>query len=80
MLDLVMSLHNSGEGVSEEIAAFWFKRILQGTEYMHTRGFVHLDLKHDNILLDHTNHPKLADFGFTANTHGQLISVSNNTE
>ena len=47
---------------------------------MHSRGFVHLDLKHENILLDYVNHPKLADFGFTTDTHGQPVSVKSNTK
>ena len=52
----------SGDSVSETLAAFWFKRILEGVGFMHSRGFVHLDLKHDNILLDEKMHPKLSDY------------------
>jgi len=32
---------------------------------MHSRNFAHLDIKHDNIVLDDEINPKLADFGFT---------------
>ena len=80
LLDLVMSLHGKGEGVSEELAAFWFKRILEGAFFMHSRGFAHLDLKHDNILLDYANQPKLADFGFTRHTDGQLVDLKKYTK
>ena len=73
LLDLVMSLHSSGEGVSEELGAFWFKRILEGVLFMHSRGFAHLDLKHENILLDDTYQPKIANFRFTRHTNGQLV-------
>ncbi len=34
-------------------------------KFLHGRGYVHLDIKHDNILLDKDLNPKLADLGFT---------------
>jgi serine/threonine protein kinase len=34
---------------------------------MHIRGFVHLDLKLENILIDKNFTLKLADFGFAIN-------------
>ena len=80
LLNLVMDLHGKGEGVSEELAAFWFKIILEGALFMHSRGFAHLDLKHDNILLDYANQPKLADFGFTRHTNGQLVDLTKYTK
>jgi len=39
---------------------------------MHSRDFVHLDIKHDNILLDGSLRPKLADFGFTQKVTGPI--------
>ena len=65
LLDLVMSIHANERKINLDMARFWFRRILMGVDFMHSRDFVHLDIKHDNILLNQANEPKLADFGFT---------------
>lgn len=38
--------------------------ILDGLEYAHNKGFVHRDIKVENILLDDKARAKLSDFGF----------------
>ena len=40
-----------------------FKQLLQVLGYMHTKGYVHRDIKSSNILLDGNFKVKLADFG-----------------
>lgn len=37
--------------------------IISAVKYMHESGYVHLDIKEDNILLTHRGVPKLSDFG-----------------
>jgi serine/threonine protein kinase len=39
-------------------------RLAQAILYLHYAGYVHRDLKSFNILMDHSNEPKLIDFGF----------------
>jgi serine/threonine protein kinase len=39
------------------------KGICNGLEYIHDKGYIHLDLKPTNILLDESMVPKITDFG-----------------
>lgn len=42
---------------------FYAMEIILGIEAIHNMGYLHRDIKPDNILLDRTGHVKLADFG-----------------
>jgi len=41
-------------------------KVLQGLNDMHQKGYIHRDLKPDNILFNHLGNPLLADFGISA--------------
>jgi serum/glucocorticoid-regulated kinase 2 len=60
-----MKLHSMGVGVSEPLAFFWFSQLIIALHHLHTHGIAHLDIKHDNILLDGELNCLLTDFGFT---------------
>jgi hypothetical protein len=50
--------------LNEQPARRFVLQILEGLSYMHERGFVHRDLKSDNVLIDQASgFVKLADFG-----------------
>ncbi len=55
---------NGGKAENQREAVEIVSQILKGLEYMHTRGFVHRDLKPDNILLKNGIFC-LADFGIS---------------
>ena len=48
---------------SPEEALRWVTEVAEALEYAHLHGVVHLDIKPANILIDHHERAKLADFG-----------------
>ena len=47
----------------EEWAKFYCAELVLAVEAIHSMGYVHRDIKPDNMLLDLKGHLKLADFG-----------------
>ena len=54
------------QGYEEPVIATIGKAVLSGLNYMHPRGFIHRDIKGENVLVDEEGHVMLADFGVTA--------------
>ncbi|XP_039952077.1 sucrose non-fermenting protein kinase 1 [Bactrocera tryoni] len=66
--------HITQGGPLREIhAAPLFKQLLLAVKHMHSLGFVHRDIKAENVLLLSEDRLKLADFGFST----QLINGAN---
>merc|ERR1712110_1321087 len=59
----LMSLLMKYDTLPEESAQFYVAEISLALESIHQLGFIHRDIKPDNILLDSRGHVKLADFG-----------------
>jgi len=59
--DLVNLMSNYD--VPEEWARFYTAEVVLALEAIHAMGFIHRDVKPDNMLLDGSGHLKLADFG-----------------
>ncbi|XP_046918515.2 rho associated coiled-coil containing protein kinase [Dermatophagoides farinae] len=49
--------------IPEKWAKFYCAEVVLALDTIHLMGFVHRDVKPDNMLLDHRGHLKLADFG-----------------
>ncbi|TFK43506.1 AGC/NDR protein kinase [Crucibulum laeve] len=56
---------------SEDVARFYIAECVLAIEAVHKLGFIHRDIKPDNILIDKDGHVKLSDFGLSTGFHKQ---------
>ena len=49
--------------ISDKWAMFYTAEVVLALNAIHEMGFIHRDVKPDNMLLDNTGHLKIADFG-----------------
>jgi len=59
----MMTLLMKKDILTEEAAQFYIAETVLAIESIHKLGFIHRDIKPDNILLDARGHVKLSDFG-----------------
>ncbi|XP_077286179.1 serine/threonine-protein kinase grp isoform X2 [Arctopsyche grandis] len=50
-------------GMAVKDARRYFRQLLSGVEYLHSRGVAHRDIKPENLLLDQYDNIKISDFG-----------------
>lgn len=55
----------------EDIAAYWFMQTFYGISHIHDKGYVHLDIKPDNILITKDMQVQVADFGLSQSSKGE---------
>ena len=51
--------------LSEEESSVFFYQLINGVEYIHSKGIAHRDLKPENLLLTENNTLKIIDFGLS---------------
>ncbi len=61
--DLLTLLSKFEDRLSESMAQFYIAEMVLAIESIHKLGYVHRDIKPDNVLLDTAGHIRLADFG-----------------
>jgi len=52
--------------LDQKIVIKFFKQLLSGIKFLHSKSIIHRDIKPDNILLDENNNVKISDFGLAA--------------
>ncbi|KAK8854506.1 hypothetical protein IAR55_003245 [Kwoniella newhampshirensis] len=60
---------------SEDVTKFYMAECILAIEAVHNLGFIHRDIKPDNILIDALGHIKLSDFGLSTGFHKQHDSA-----
>ncbi|KIR28157.1 AGC/NDR/NDR protein kinase [Cryptococcus deuterogattii R265] len=60
---------------SEDVTKFYMAECILAIEAVHNLGFIHRDIKPDNILIDSLGHIKLSDFGLSTGFHKQHDSA-----
>ncbi|KAJ7507838.1 kinase-like domain-containing protein [Mycena galericulata] len=56
---------------SEDVTRFYMAECVLAIDAVHQLGFIHRDIKPDNILIDKDGHVKLSDFGLSTGFHKQ---------
>jgi serine/threonine kinase 38 len=57
---------------TEDETKFYIAETVQALESIHKMGYIHRDLKPDNVLIEPSGHIKLSDFGLCKHTHCPL--------
>ena len=61
--DLLTLMSRFEDRLDEDMARFYLAEIVLAIDSVHKLGYLHRDIKPDNMLLDRRGHIHLADFG-----------------
>lgn len=72
----LLNLLQERETLTEEECKFYVAEMVVAVDFVHKLGFIHRDVKPDNILIDKNGHLKLPDFGLCKNFNVDMGSLS----
>ncbi|OIW05957.1 hypothetical protein TanjilG_07233 [Lupinus angustifolius] len=75
---LIKATQRHGGRLNEPLLACYTRQVLQGIEYLHSKGLVHCDIKGANILISEDGVAKVGDFGCakSVNDDAKAMSIS----
>ena len=62
---------------NENIIRFYTAELLCALEYLHINGYIHKDIKPENIMIDKNGHIKLTDFDLSCKTNVSINIINN---
>ena len=74
MRDEFEKYFNSNQKFPEELIKKWMFQILDGLNSLHSRKFIHIDIKLSNIMFDKNENIKIIDFGTSKYTLKKTLS------
>ncbi len=66
-----ISYMRNQEALSENITSYYAEQMISAIHFIHSKGFAHLDIKLDNILLDNYFNLRVSDFGSALKVNDQ---------
>jgi len=73
---LVQRIQATGWGFEEHEARVLLAETVLGLQHMHSRNFIHRDIKVENVMLDASGHVKLVDFGLACEVSATEAEMS----
>jgi serine/threonine kinase 38 len=71
-----MTLLIDRDTLTEAEARFYVAEMVVAIDSIHKLGFIHRDVKPDNLLIDEQGHIKLSDFGLCKSFHAEMPGLS----
>lgn len=65
-------------GIPEQYTIYIFQETLKGLMFLHSKGYIHRDIKSENLLIGHHGEIKLTDFGLSTTSFLPPSSSSDN--